>query len=189
MKGLNDFIEILPKSNRNGNTEERPFPILAGRVQYRNGTFTSKSRYTNIEGQKPPGQGKFQNISYTQNLNFTKKKLQKNYVTARNYSSHTVLGLVQDLCKREYNLDNEDEMNVIYHRDAWFDHGPTVIDITHKVLISVPEKCGTEFWFMLMWPMSLGDRFPTNTSRKASWAANMRVRIAQTIQIFRLFRH
>merc|ERR1712130_427406 len=56
---------------------------------------------------------------------------------------------VHQMCKDRLNLDNRLENNIIYHQREWFEHGPTAIVPSYNLLVSVPEKCGTEYWFLL----------------------------------------
>ena len=63
---------------------------------------------------------------------------------------HKRSNLVHQKCLAFFDLDNHDQNNIVYHRRSWFEHGPTGIAPQYNLLVSVPEKCGTQFWFNLL---------------------------------------
>ena len=71
------------------------------------------------------------------------KKLQK-------VSNPDVLKIVTDRAGyvREKCLNESFSTKTVYHQ-SFNEHGPTAIVPTYNLLISVPEKAGSEFWFRL----------------------------------------
>ena len=53
------------------------------------------------------------------------------------------------MCRKMYRVDNRKEASIVYHQ-RWGQHGPTGIAPAYNLLVSVPEKCATEWWFFIL---------------------------------------